>query len=59
MVCYNNYQPPMMDSYNHSAPSNSCFGGGEGFSCIINLIIILVVLQFLTSILCPTTCDIC
>ncbi len=57
MVCYNNYAQP-------AAENNSCGGsilgcGEKGFSCIINLIIILVVLQFLTNILCSTTCDMC
>lgn len=33
--------------------------GGDGFSCIINLIIILIVLQFLTQIICGLQCDAC
>ena len=57
MVCYNNYTQPVMDNSNQNC---SCMcGNGKGFSCIINLIIILVVLQFLSQLLCSTTCDIC
>ncbi len=61
MVCYNAYSQPAMDNncQNACASDNSFCGGGNGFSCIINLIIILVVLQFLTQILCNTTCDMC
>ncbi len=30
---------------------------GDGFSCIVNLIIVLIVLQFLTQIICSTRCE--
>ena len=44
MVCYNAYSQPAMDNncQNACASDNSFCGGGNGFSCIINLIIILV-----------------
>jgi|WetSurMetagenome_2_1015567.scaffolds.fasta_scaffold366723_3 hypothetical protein len=73
MVCYNNYYRPTMErSYmnnNSSGYAGSSVAsaatngvspcGGDIFGCIINLIIIMVVVQFLTSILCNTTCDVC
>ena len=60
MVCYNAYSQPEMDNTQNACASNNGFcGGGNSFACIINLIIILVVLQFLTQILCNTTCDMC
>ena len=53
--------------------SNNCFvnnntagascdcgcGNSGGFSCIINLIIILIVLEFLSNIICGLDCQIC
>lgn len=56
MVCYNAYSQPAVDNSNQSG-GGLC--AGNSFSCIINLIIILVVLQFLTQILCDNSCDIC
>jgi len=38
--------------------NNSC-GNNSTWSCIINLIIILIVLQFLTQLLCNNSCDSC
>lgn len=57
MYCNNEYAPEYHDGYGCS--NNSCLGGfglGGNFSCIINLIIILIVLQFLTSIIAGPGC---
>jgi len=60
MVCYNTYaRPPYMDNhcyqntYTETAGKTSCV---SGFSCIINLIILIIVLEFLTQLICDTTC---
>ena len=46
MACYNNGNGIL------SGMGDSCGNGcGGGFSCIINLIIVLIVLQFLSSII--------
>ena len=47
--CNNNYS-----AANCCSNVSGC-GNDSGFSCIINLIIILIVLQFLTQIIC----DVC
>jgi len=72
MVCYNNFCRPTMErSYMNCNPSGYSAASpaatrcptspcnSDVFGCIVNLIIIMVVLQFLTQILCSTTCDVC
>lgn len=58
MVCYNNYNQPAMDKKCSNNCSCGC-GSESSLSCIINLIIIVVVLQFLSQIICSTSCDVC
>lgn len=57
MGCNKNYATAGA-SYNNAC-DNTYGGCGSGFSCIINLIIILIVLQFLTQIICGLQCDQC
>ena len=59
MRCCNNYVGGA--ATNQCGCVDSCNTGcnGMGFSCIIDLIILLIVLQFLTQIICGLQCDDC
>ncbi|MEG1537535.1 MAG: hypothetical protein RR387_04555 [Clostridiales bacterium] len=54
MNCYSNC-PPATNHMDCMDNNSNCMG--DGFSCIINLIIVLIVLQFLTQIICNTSCN--
>lgn len=54
MGCFNN-----SNSVCNNCNSESSDVCGGGFNCIINLIVILIILQFLTQILCGCNGDDC
>jgi|GEM_PF-2690259 len=58
MGCYNNCGNACTAGAMNACPTGnkSCVGG---FGRVINVIVILIVLQFLTQLLCDTSCDIC
>lgn len=63
MNCYPNGYGCCQGTATAPAQTQECdccsSGGKNAWSCIINLIIILIVLQFLSQLICNTSCDSC